>query len=339
MPTKADIFASRVEQVKAILAQRLTPDNAENLSKQLLRGADGGHELEDFGNWLEQRFTPQLVWLDNDDYTRAITRALPQALRFAATDFGSARQRDLGQLWTDTARGFLGEIALKNFLKERLNVTIEHDISLDKTRTEYISTDIKSVREAQADYMRPPRINVSIKTGKFNARWMDEYSTSKTQMIDAFIFVRVGTVREHFIAFLKAISFLGTKLFPAAEKLGELTAQTREDLWNSIPEFEPVPAYVAGYLMREGLNLPIHELHVKATGKTKRRILITQGVGNFSVAVLRSDTRIKAVDPKGTLPLVIDGIGTEVDESPHFYANTGALAFGMANWRRFVRLL
>lgn len=339
MPTKIEIFTNRVEQVKAVLAERLSSENAESLSQQLIRGAEGGLELENFEVWLEQRFKPQLVWLDNDDYTRAITRALPQALKFAATDFGSARQRDLGQLWTDTARGFLGEIAFQRFLKERLNVIIEQDISMDKARDEYISTDIKSVREPQGNYSRPPKINVSVKTGKFNARWMDEYSVSKTEMIDIFIFARVGTVREHFIAFLKAISFLGTKLFPAAEKLGELTSQTREELWNSIPEFEPVPAYIPGYLMHKELNLPIHDLHVRVMGGKNRRILITQGVGNFSTKVLRMDERIKAIDPEGKLPLVIDGIGSEITESPHFYANTGALVYGMTNWRKFVALL
>lgn len=336
MPTKAEILANRAEQVKAVLAQRLTPENAENLSVQLLRGTEGGLELDDFEKWLEQRFKPQLVWLDNDDYTRAITRALPQALRFAAADFGSSRQRDLGQLWTDTARGFLGEIAFQRFLKERLNAAIEHDISMDKTRDEYIASDIKTVFDPKAGYMRPPKINVSVKTGKFNARWMDEYSASKTAMIDTFIFVRVGTVREHFVAFLKAISFLGTKLFPAAERLGELTAQTRKELWDSIPDFEPVPAYIAGYLMRKQLNLPIHELHVKATGRKDKRVLITQGVGNFSTDVLRADARIRAVDPEGKRPLVIEGIGSDVDDNLHFYANTGALTFGLDNWRKLV---
>ncbi|MBI3788655.1 MAG: hypothetical protein HY276_10435 [Ignavibacteriales bacterium] len=339
MPTKIQIFASRVDRIKSILTERLSPKNAENLSEQLVRGAEGGLELEDFESWIEKRLKPQLVWLDNDDYTRAITRALPQALRFAASDFGSSRQRDLGQLWTDTARGFLGEIAFQRFLKEKLSVIIEHDISLDKTRDEYISTDIKTVRETKSGYVRPPKINVSIKTGKFNARWMDEYSASKTEKIDVFVFVRVGTVREHFIAFLKAISFLGTKLFPAAERLGELTSQTREDLWNSIPEFEPVPAYIAGYLIRKHLSFPIHSLHVKATGKKNKRITITQGVGNFSTTVLREDPRIKAIDPVGKLPLIIDGIGSEVDENLHFYANTGALAFGLESWRNFVGLL
>ena len=339
MSTKAEVFAIQTELVKRVLAQHLTAGNAESLAEQVIRGAGGGLELDDFNNWLECRFKPQLVWLDNDDYTRAITRALPQALKFAAADFGSARQRDLGQLWTDTARGFLGEIAFKRFLQEKLNILIKHDISIGKPIDGYISTDIKTVSEPKEGYERPPKINVSVKTGKFNARWMDEYSAAKIKMIDAFVFVRVGTVREHFIAFLKAISFLGTKLFPAAEKLGELTTQTSKELWDSIPQFESVPAYISGYLMRNQLNLPIHDLHIKARGKKNKCILITQGVGTFSLEVLRADARIKAIDPDGKLPLVIDGIGSEVGDNLHFYANTGALTFGMDNWQKFVNLL
>lgn len=339
MTTKTQIFNNRVERVKTLLAERLTPTNAENLAIQLIRGADGGSELDDFERWFEGRLKPQLVWLDNDDYTRAIIRALPQALKFAAADFGSTRQRDLGQLWTDTARGFLGEIGFQKFLKEKFGVNIEQDISMDKNIDEYISSDIKAIHDARASGWRSPRINVSVKTGKFNARWMDEYSAKKTESIDALVFVRVGTVREHFIAFLKAISFLGTKLFPAAERLGELTPQKREELWNSIPEFEHIPAYVSGYLLRRYLSLPIHQLEVKAKGIKNKKIVILKGVGNFSIELLRSDERVKAIDPNGKLPIVIDGIESEIGDSLHFYANTGALTFGLENWREFVELL
>lgn len=341
MSTKAQIFEERKSKVSSVLTVRINQANAELLAEQILRGAEGGSEFGDFDEWLGNRFEPQLVWLTNDDYTRAITRALPQALKFAAADFGSTRQRDLGQLWTDTARGFLGEIAFQRFFKERYNKLIEQDTSTDKARAEYISTDIKAVSEVRGSYdvMRPPKINVSIKTGKFNARWMDEYSAKKTESIDAFVFVRVGTAREHFVAFLKAISFLGTKLFPAAEQLGELTAETSQKLWDSIPEFEPVPAYISGFLMRSQLSLPIHDLKVKIAGKKNQRIIVVRGVGNFSLEVLRADQRITSIDPDARLPIVIDGIESEISDSLHFYANTGALNYGAENWRLLANAL
>jgi hypothetical protein len=125
-------------------------------------------------------------------------------------------------------------------------------------------------------------------------------------------------------------------LFPAARELGELTAKTSEDLWKKIPEFEPVPAYITGYLMRKAIKLPIHDLTIKVIGKKNRRIVITQGLGEFSNPILRRDSRIKTADPKKALPIIVDGINSAVRDSPHFYANTGALAFGIEKWQKLV---
>ena len=65
----------------------------------------GALEVEgDFESWLE-RFKYQFLLLDKDDYSRAHVRAFWLAPRFVATDFGGSRQRDMGQVWTDTAKG------------------------------------------------------------------------------------------------------------------------------------------------------------------------------------------------------------------------------------------
>ena len=55
--------------------------------------------------------------LDKDDYSRALIRSLWVAPNLAAVDFAGGRLRDFAQLWTDTARGSLGEIAVQKFLK------------------------------------------------------------------------------------------------------------------------------------------------------------------------------------------------------------------------------
>jgi hypothetical protein len=323
------------------LKPHLNPDLAKLLSEQLLRGVEGGSEINDFHDWLQNRFLPQLIWLDKDDYTRAITRALPQALKMTASDFGSSRQRDLGQLWTDTARGFMGEIAVKKFLEEKFDTVVEPDISTDKTIDKYIATDIKSVSKILGNSLdsRPPKQKISIKTGKFNARWLDEYSAKKTQNIDAFIFVRVGSGRDHFIAFLKTISFLGTKLFPEAERLGELNAETKNSLWDSIPSFQGIPAYISGFLLRKKLSLPIHSIKAKLSGKKSKKIAILEGVGEFSLIALRQNPQIVSIDPKGELKIVIDGLDREIDNNPHFFANTGSLEWGVNSWHSLINSL
>ncbi len=344
--SKEGIFNQRTEIVSNFLNQRLSKENSIDLAKEIVRGADGGSEIQEFDDWFNGRFVPQVVWLEKEDYARAITRALPQALQFAGSDFGSTRQRDLGQLWTDTARGFLGEIALKRFVEDNFGIEIEQDTSMDKLIEEYISSDIKAVREHQAEY-RPPKINVSVKTGKFNARWMDEYSAAKIRDVDSFVFVRAGTAREHFVAFLKEVSFLKTKLFPMAEELGELTPETSAKLWNAIPEFEAVPAYVSGFLMKKDLNMPIHSLgfdfkgneNYRGKGKDTRRIEITRGVGVFTVQTLLEIPEIRQINPDGNINMIIGGINSDVGDKEHFYANTGSFSYGMDNWQRFVNQL
>jgi len=337
--TKQQLFNQQVGMISEKLKSVLDAESATLLSEQLLKGVNGGSETGDFNDWLQNRFIPQLVWLDQDDYTRAITRALPQALKMTASDFGSTRQRDLGQLWTDTARGFMGEIAVKKFLEEKFDTIVEPDISTDKPIDEYISTDIKSVSKILGNKInsRPLKQKISIKTGKFNARWLDEYSANKTESIDVFIFVRIGTGRDHFVAFLKTISFLGTKLFPIAEDLGELNPETRKNLWDSIPSFQPIPVYITGFLSRNNLHLPIHSVNAKLSGKKNKKILILEGVGEFSMNALRQNPQITSIDPKEELKIVIDGLDREIDNSPHFFANTGALQWGVNNWRNLIK--
>lgn len=340
------IFESRVNAVASTLGQQISESNSIDLAKQIVRGADGGSEFDEngFEEWLNNRFLPQTIWLSSDDYARGITRALPQALIFAGSDFGSSKQRDLGQLWTDTARGLLGEIAVQRFFTEKLGMHIQQDTSLDQDLDDYISTDIKFVKSPSGEY-RPTKINTSIKTGKFNARWLDEYSAPKIAQIDAFIFVRLGTPKEHFVAYLKDISFLKSKLFPKAIELGELTTDASAALWDSIPEFEPIPAYVSGFLMRQDLTYPIHSVTAEITGsenyrgRDTRKIYIRKGVGVFTRNNLYALPEFQRLDPEGRLKVIVEGIEKEVDNKDHFYANTGSFNYEIENWRRFASRL
>lgn len=329
-------------KIKEYLSEKLNKESSDDLAKQLIRGCESGLELEDdLDKWFTDRFTYQSVWLDKEDYLRAITRALPQALIFAATDFGQARQRDLGQLWTDTARGFLGEIAFKKFLGDKLETKIELDTTMDKLLEDYISSDIKNVIDKQGK-ARKPKINVSVKAGKFNARWLDEYGAGKFEPIDVFVFVRVGTWRQHFVSFLKAVSFLKDKLLPAARDLGELTEEASKKLWDEIPGFEPVPVYIPGFLIKRECKWPVHDVRFRPKKNRKgeiKEILFTGGVGIFTDAELRKNPEIKKLDPDEKLSIIVDGIQSPLSKKPHFYASTGLLKYGKDNWIELAKKL
>jgi len=328
------------EKVQSLLETKLDKESAAELAKQLIKGCESGLELEDdLEQWFNERFLYQLVWLQRDDYLRAITRALPQALRFAATDFGQARQRDLGQLWTDTARGFLGEIAHKKFLEEKTGVKIELDITTDQLLESYISSDIKHVIEKDGS-LRKPKINLSVKTGKFNARWLDEYGAGKWAPIDVFVFVRVGTWRQHFVSFLKSVSFLKDKLLPAAQELGEITAEGSAKLWDEIPQFEPVPAYISGYLVKKEYNWPIHDAKFRPKKDRKgniKEILFSGGLGMFTLTELRKNPGITAIDPSEKLQIIVEGINAPLNEKPHFFASTGLLKHSKSDWEKLAK--
>jgi hypothetical protein len=323
------------ERVRQVLAKRLRPESAEELTDQLLKGAESGKELEaGFDEWLNRRFIYQLVWLGREDYTRALTRALRLALRFAGTDFGSSRQRDFGQVWTDTTRGFLGEIALERFTRERFGIGLGFDTRIGKVE-EFLPSDIAWV-EKPGEERRAPRRPVSVKATKFNGRWLD-IPGAQYQHSEVFILIKIGVTRTHLLTFMKAISFLRDKLFTEAKALGELTEKDAQRLWDHIPDFEEIPAYIAGFVDRLELNMPIHALDVKVRG-TKRRCLVVQsGVGLLTEANLRSHRSIQALDPGGLLPIKIDPIIDRLGSAQHFFANSGALTWGENDWQTLMR--
>lgn len=311
-------------------------DSAYTLASQLLRGATQGLEIPGFfTTWLNDRFKYQLVWLDEDDYARALVRALWLAPVFAGTDFGSSRQRDMGQVWTDTARGFLGEIALSKFLLKNFGM----DTSLDTRRgelTEFLPTDIAEMRMPNEDW-RPPSLRISTKTTKFNGRWLD-LPGAQFGHSDVFVLVKIGILRAHFLAFLKAISFLRDKLFVTAKNLGEIDDINAKQLWDEIPGFEPIPSYVAGFLCKCDINLPIHMVRARLKGRQKLRITITQGIGLFSPESLRNFQDIHDLDPSGRLPIEIEPIIDSLTGA-HFLAHSGGLQYGEDNWRQLIALL
>jgi len=104
----------------------------EDAEKIIDKAVIGGEALKDgdFSEWYNERFLPNCMFIDETGYSRMCVDALKILSRTAATDYGSSRQRDLGQLWADMTRGYLGEYAFLLFLKERWGITAKlgHEI-------------------------------------------------------------------------------------------------------------------------------------------------------------------------------------------------------------------
>lgn len=321
-------------KIDTVLKEKITDaDSVKELSNQIIKGAESGLEINSsFEDWFENRFKYQFAWLDKDDYSKALVRALWLAPVFAGTDFGASRQRDMAQVWTDTARGFLGEIVFSKFLKQKFEIDTKFDTrrgSIDK----FLPSDINKIKLPNKSWIQP-KINISIKTTKFNGRWLDvpgaQYNYS-----DVFILIKLGILRGHFLAFLKAISFLKDKLFPLGKNLKELDDVSSKELWEEIPEFEPIPSYIAGFIDKRKINLPIHYLEVRRKGLKNICLLISQGIGIFTPDNIRNHQTVKEIDPEGKLRIEIEPI-IKSFTGQKFFAHSGGLYYGKEKWQELI---
>ena len=127
-----------------------------------------GSEINNFNfdQWLKRRFLPNLVFIDEDGSSKMCVDALKIMKGTAATDYGSSRQRDMGQMWADMTRGYLGELAFLLLLKERWKIKADlgHEIG---TMEEYLPMDIHQIQKP-GDNIRPPKLKLGIKTTKWN---------------------------------------------------------------------------------------------------------------------------------------------------------------------------
>jgi len=95
-----------VSEIAGILKEKIEDNKlVQELASQAWKGACEGLEFEESHmEWFDKRFKYQFVWLEKEDYIKALIRSLWLAPVFAGTDFGGTRQRDMAQVWTDTAR-------------------------------------------------------------------------------------------------------------------------------------------------------------------------------------------------------------------------------------------
>ena len=211
--------------------------------------ADEGGELffVDFDRWLAKRLEPNLVFIDQVGYTKMCVDALKTVATTVATDFGSSRQRDFGQIWADITRGYLGEYAFKLLLEKRwgISISLNHE---EGNLEEFLPSDIYHV--VINGKRRRPKINLSIKTTKFNGIWLD-IPGDQFNHSDAFVFVKVGAGRDHLFAFFKHISVFKDKIFPEGIEEGKLTDEEAEKLFKKLPSFSDIPAYITGFVLKK----------------------------------------------------------------------------------------
>ena len=239
-------FEEAVELVSKKLD--ITKEESEKIIEKAVIGGEVSED-GDFGPWCKDRFLPNCVLIDETGYSKMCVDALKILSRTAPTDYGSSRQRDLGQLWADMTRGYLGEYAFLLLLKERWGITAKLGHEIGRLQ-DYLPMDIHKIKEPNADY-RAPSIKISVKTTKWNGIWLD-IPGDQFNHSDVHVLVKVGAGRDHLFAFFKTISVFKDKVLKKGEDIGSLSAEESSALYESLPSFKPIPAYICGFVMKNG---------------------------------------------------------------------------------------
>lgn len=338
LSAKIEVCTSRVSSA---IRQDKLPGAFKGFEKDLCEGAVRGldvDQLSGLDSWIDWLNWSSVV-LDENDYLKAALHALRLAPKIAATDYGTARQRDLGQLWADAIRGFLGEIAFAKWLRKTYDLAVELDYSRGPLQ-EFLPSDIKSVNGRQ------PGIKISIKTTKLNGIWLD-VPGAQIERSDVYVLVRVGVTREHLIAFFKKISVIRDKLMKIAREQGLLSERELSETWDSVPEFSPLPAYVAGFLNKSEISERVKNRYsiIEADGEKKvKRVVINKYMGYWHpdedvyAKNLREYLKQKGKNIKDDMKIAFEGIG-EFSRAPHFIASSGLLKKRKEDWDSIVARL
>lgn len=315
---------SNVDSIAEFLG--VGPEEATKIHEKAVAGGEIGPHLSE-SEWFEKRFQPNCVFIDETGYSRMCIDALKIVSNVAAHDFGGTRQRDLGQLWADMTRGYLGELAFQIFLQEKWGVTT--DLGHEEGELgDFLPMDIHSVIDSEGK-SRPPGLHISVKTTKWNGIWLDipgdQFAHSEIHSL-----VKVGVGRDHLFAFFKSLSVFKDKVLKKGQEIGVLTSSEADDLYDRLPSFGRIPAYICGFADR---NQDYPEM---AYGGKRGRMHYM--VKSWCGPILSGDlTRLK--EREGiTGEVKFEGIGKFAHDNGYLF-NTGSLEWSRDAWAKVLARL
>ncbi|MEM2197199.1 MAG: hypothetical protein QW290_08980 [Sulfolobales archaeon] len=329
-----------------------TKKTSKSFLERLCEGIVRSRDAENFKS--EKEWAENLVFssvlLTRNEYLEATVHALRLAPKIAATDYGTSRQRDLAQIWTDAIRGFLGEIAFRKWLRERFGIEVKLDFRRGPLE-EFLPSDLTRIKKPREEW-RKPKLRVSIKTTKLQGMWLD-VPYAQLEHSDVFVLVRVGVSRGHFLAFLKDISVIMDKILTLAQNQG--LEVSREEFQDSIPEFKNIPAFVVGFFDKNEVADKLQDrrtvLTVDGDLKKKRsggyRLILNRFAGWWNPKdpeckkrvvdnFMKTHPRVRLDADK--LNIEFEGLG-EISETLHFLVSSGALKQRREDWEKLINRL
>lgn len=314
-----------VEKIQVLMSED-APSSIRILNAAITGGETKNNDSS-IVEWIENQLTPNLIFIDKAGYTEMCLDALKTLSTQALTDFGTSRQRDFGQAWADKTRGYLGEYAVVKFLKDRFSV--ETKLAHQQGHAEsFYDTDIAEVLDQEE--FRSPKINIGIKTTKFNGIWLD---VAKEQFLksDIHVQVKIGGGTTHLFSFFKELSIFKDKILKVGLEEKYLTNEEAKGIWNEIPDFRPIPGYIAGFAIRD------EDYSQFQYGGNKARLHYT--INSFRGLLPRDyEQQIRNRENMSGGNIKFQSID-KFSSSDRYLFNTGNLARTMGDWEEITKRL
>ena len=302
--------------------------SATKIIAAAIQGRETTNEPDAIENWIDQQLIPNTLLIDKDGYTEMCIDALKTISTQVLTDFGTSRQRDFGQAWADTIRGYLGEYSVVKYLQREFNVEakLAHQRGVAET---FYDSDISEV--FKEGIWRKPNINIGIKTTKFNGLWLD---VAKEQFAKSHIHVQVkiGGGSTHLFSFFKELSVFKDKILKVGLDGNYLTQKESEQIWEDIPKFKSIPAYITGFAIRDYPYKPLeyqgHMAKLHYTIHTFKGLLpkdYREQVAKLEKVPANGKVKFESIE--------------EFSKSARFLFNTGSILRSKSDWADVVERL
>ncbi|MDR0563203.1 MAG: hypothetical protein LBG73_11035, partial [Spirochaetaceae bacterium] len=147
---------------------------------------------------------------------------------------------------------------------------------------------------------------------------------------DIHILVKVGVGRDHLFAFFKKISVFKDKILKKGKEIGLLSEREADNLFDSLPAFSTIPAYICGFAEKNAEYQPL-----PYGGKAGRKnYTITAWNGRITSGDLEKIKDREQI----TGSVKFEGIGDFSHDSGYLF-NTGTLKWTKTDWEKIIARL
>jgi hypothetical protein len=223
-------------------------------------------------------------------------------------------------------RGYLAEYALILFLQKNWNIQAELGHEIGELQ-DYLPSDIHKIK-IDNEPLRDPKIKIGIKGTKWNGIWFD-IPGAQFNHSDIHILVKVGTNRDHLFAYFKHISVFKDKVLKRGIELGALNQVEADLLFDNLPLFQPIPAYISGFALK---NSEYNELSYSGK-KGRKNYNIETWCGEIKSGDLQRIKELENITIAGKVKF--EGIGQFAHDNGYLF-NVGNLLWKRDDWEKYV---